>query len=717
MCVQRAIRRNRHVDGLRFSAPIVKERYFQPCFTPSSGPFTGQDPILRRHNENLDSDFNSLDAQRESAEDYIRAQQHEGWIALPERYDDGAYSGATLERPALQRLMADVRASRIDTIVVYKIDRLSRSLLDFARLVEDLEQHHVSLVSVTQQMDTSTSIGRLSLHVVLSFAQYEREVIAERIRDKMRAARRRGKYLGGVPPLGYDVDRPNKRLVVNDEEAVLVRYIFRRYLQLGSTVALVKELAAEGHRTKSWVTQKGKKRPGRPWNKAHIYRLLGNPLFIGKVSHKGEIFEGEHEAVIEQSLWDEVQEKLKESHRTRGGESRSKTPALLKGILRCGSCGTSMGVTFTKRHGRQYRYYLCHQANRQGYHACPVKSVSAGIIEDAVMGLLKDVFRSPEMVARTLRAVQAREGEEKVRLEAEQSRFAEELAQIRAAAKRLLGWGEEWGVRSEQKQSTEAGESHPTDLKAYPQSHPSPRTPHSLSFVREELDGLEARRTELENQLASVSAELSQLTQEPVSRKGLVAELTTLDNVWDNLFPGEQRRIVRLLVDDVVIHGDNIEIAFSAFGVRSVVNEMQGKDGAVPEGCSIDKKADGTAVLRLPMRFKKRGGRKEIVLPEGHDGAPSCTPEQRKLLLTLARAYRWKDLLESGAYPTVKALAAALNLDRSYVAKLLNLTLLAPEIIDAAVVGNEPAGLSIAKLREGVAVRWDGQRRILQAGK
>ena len=632
--------------------------------------------------ENLDSDFNSLDAQRESAEDYIRAQQHEGWVALAERYDDGAYSGATLERPALRRLMDDVRAGRLDAIVVYKIDRLSRSLLDFARLIEGLEQHRVSLVSVTQQMDTSTSLGRLNLHMVLSFAQYEREVIAERIRDKMGAARRRGKYQGGVPPLGYDVDRPNKRLVVNDEEAVLVRYIFRRYLQLGSTVALLKELAAKGHRTKAWVTQKGKKRPGRPWNKAHIYRLLGNPVYIGKVSHKGEIFEGEHEAVIEQSLWDEAQEKLKESHRTRGGEGRSKTPALLKGILRCGSCDANMGVTFTRRHGRQYRYYLCHQANRHGYHACPVKSVSAGIIEGAVMGLLKDVFRSPEMVARTLQAVQAREGDEKVRLEAEQSRLADELAQVRAAAMPLV-------ETLKQKNS---------------------------AFVREELDGLEARRAELQAELASVSAELSQLRHEPVSRGDLVAELTTLENVWDNLFPGEQRRIVRLLVDEVVVRADSIEMAFSAFGVRSVVNEMQGKDGVVPEGCTIDKRADGTAVLRLPMRFKKRGGRKEIVLPKGHGGALSYTPEQRKFLLALARAYRWKDLLESGAYPTVKALAAALNLDRSYVAKLLNLTLLAPDIIDTAVAGNEPAGLSIARLREGVAVRWDEQREVLGAG-
>ncbi len=231
-------------------------------------------------------------------------------------------------------------------------------------------------------------------------------------------------------------------------------------------------------------------------------------------------------------------------------------------------------VTFTKQHGRQYRYYLCHQANRQGYHACPVKTVSAGIIEGAVMGLLNDVFRSPEMVARTLQAVQAREAEEKARLDADKQRIENELAQVRAAAIPLV-------------ESLKRGKS---------------------AFVREELDGLEARRAKLECELASLSAELSQVTHEPITRRALVAELTTLENVWDNLFPGEQRRIVRLLVDQVTIHPDSIEIALATFGVRSLIHEMQGKDGAVPDGCSIDKKAGGTVVLRLPMRFKKRGG-------------------------------------------------------------------------------------------------------------
>lgn len=257
--------------------------------------------------ENLDTDFNSLDAQREAAESYIRSQRHQGWVTLPKRYDDGAFSGANLERPALQELLADVRAGRVDAIVVYKIDRLSRSLLNFARLMEELDRKQVVLVSVTQQFSTSTSMGILLRNILLSFAQFEREVTAERIRDKIAAEKRRGKYLGGVPPLGYTVDRERKRLVVMPDEAELVRRVFRRFLECGSVVSLARELNDQGHTTKSWTTKKGKVRPGRPWNKAHIYRLLTNPTYIGRIKHKDKTYPGIHEAIVEQPVWDEVQ--------------------------------------------------------------------------------------------------------------------------------------------------------------------------------------------------------------------------------------------------------------------------------------------------------------------------------------------------------------------------------------------------------------------------
>ena len=215
--------------------------------------------------EGLDSDFNSLDAQRESGEAYVASQKQEGWVALPTRYDDGGYSGGTLDRPALQRLLADIEAGRIDCVVVYKLDRLSRSLLDFAKLIEIFDRHNVSFVSVTQRFDTSTSMGRLMLNILLSFAQFEREIIGERIRDKVAATRRKGKYTGGPPVLGYGVDRDRKRLVVNPEEAELVRRIFSDFVRTGSTTTLAQRLNEEGHTTKSWTTKEGRTPcPARP---------------------------------------------------------------------------------------------------------------------------------------------------------------------------------------------------------------------------------------------------------------------------------------------------------------------------------------------------------------------------------------------------------------------------------------------------------------------
>jgi DNA invertase Pin-like site-specific DNA recombinase len=355
--------------------------------------------------ENLDNDFNSLDAQRESAEMYIRSQSSEGWQALPDRYDDGAYSGATLERPALQCLLADVEAGRIDTIVVYKIDRFSRSLLDFTKLIERLEVHHVSLVSVTQQFNTTTSMGRLTLNILLSFAQFERELSAERIRDKIGAARRRGKYIGGIPPLGYSVDHERKRLVVDPVEATLVRTIFLRYRELGSLVALVRELNGKRILTKSWSKRDGTARDGVPWHKGNLGRLLHNPLYIGLVRHHDQTFPGEQESIIERSLWDDVQAALAANSRQLDNAARGSQPALLKGLLRCGHCDAPMGLTFTRARGddRTYRYYTCHRTANQSATDCPVRSLPARVVEGAVIDQLRGMFRAPELVARTLR--------------------------------------------------------------------------------------------------------------------------------------------------------------------------------------------------------------------------------------------------------------------------------------------------------------------------
>src|SRR6266849_9960151 len=260
--------------------------------------------------EGLAQEFNSLDAQRESAEAYILSQRHAGWTALGERYDDGGYTGANLERPALQRLLADIEAGRIDCITVYKVDRLSRSLLDFARLIGLFDKRGVNLVSVTQQFNTTTSLGRLTLNILLSFAQFEREIIAERTRDKMSAARRKGKWVGGIPVLGYDVALGGGKLVVNHEEARHVRAIFALYIELQSVDKLLVEL-----RKRRWLNKRRKRRvgnpdAGRPFTKTGLERLLGNVMYIGQVRFQGENYAGEQAGIIEQAVWRQAQELL-----------------------------------------------------------------------------------------------------------------------------------------------------------------------------------------------------------------------------------------------------------------------------------------------------------------------------------------------------------------------------------------------------------------------
>ena len=367
--------------------------------------------------ENLDSEFNSLDAQREAAVAYIASQRQEGWIALPDRYDDGGYSGGTMERPALQRLLDDVQAGRVDCVVVYKVDRLSRSLLDFTRIIELFERHNVSFVSVTQQFNTTSSMGRLTLNMLLSFAQFEREVTAERIRDKVAATKRKGKYCGGMPVLGYDVDRERKRLVVNAKEAELVRHVFGRFVQIGSTTELAKELNGAGYRTKSWTTKAGQFRPGSLWNKDHIYHLLNNPLYLGEVSHKGNRYPGEHEAIVSRDLWDKAHAILDTNYRARAVRTRARTAALLRGIIRCAHCNCAMGPTFSNRRGKLHRYYLCVDASKNGYDSCPTRTLSAREIEGVVISQLRAVLRTPELLAQTYREARAQADEQAIQCE------------------------------------------------------------------------------------------------------------------------------------------------------------------------------------------------------------------------------------------------------------------------------------------------------------
>ncbi|MHB9038842.1 MAG: recombinase family protein [Armatimonadota bacterium] len=474
--------------------------------------------------EGLEQEFNSLDAQREAGEAFITSQRHEGWITMSQRYDDPGYSGGSLERPALERLLKNVENHKVDCVVVYKVDRLSRSLLDFAKIIETFERNGVSFVSVTQRIDTSTSMGRLLLNVLLSFAQFEREIIGERIRDKVAAAKRRGKFTGGTPPLGYDVDAEKTRLIVNPEEARLVQHIFKRFVETGSPLTIADELNKKGVTTKAWMTKKGVFREGKSWHKRHLQRVLCNRTYLGEVIHKDKTYPGEHQAIITKDLWDRAHAVRENNTRHRTQLIRDKSPALLKGIIRCGTCDKAMSPVATGSAGKTYRYYTCGRASKAGHSSCPVKSVPAGDIETAVIEQLRVIFRSPEMVAQTYCGTQKLEVEQLESLRTERAEMEARLAELM--------------------QSTSSNEAA--------------------------ADVIDSQR-----RLQDINDDVQQIQLRLVSERDVAECLRRLDPIWDELFPVEQSRIVQLLVERVTVNADGMNIKIRSHGLHLLVNEIR----------------------------------------------------------------------------------------------------------------------------------------------
>jgi site-specific DNA recombinase len=337
--------------------------------------------------EGLEQEFNSLDAQREAALAYIASQRQAGWRAVGKHYDDGGYSGGNTDRPALARLLVDIRNGQVDCVVVQRVDRLSRSLLDFARLMEMFDECRVSFVSVTQQINSATSMGRLMLNVLLSFAQFERELIAERTRDKMGAARRRGRWLGGMPVLGYDVDRCSGQLVVNPDEAQQVRDIFQLYLETGSLTATVGKLEQRGWVNKRWVTRAGRCRGGKPFHKGTLYYLLTNVTYRGQVCHRAQVYPGRHEPIVAEELFVGVAERLGRNRNGDGPRRQGRKRGWLKGLLHCHRCGTEMVLTTAARRKRRLRCYVCPGAGN-GSPSCPDSRLPAAQLERTVVDQL-----------------------------------------------------------------------------------------------------------------------------------------------------------------------------------------------------------------------------------------------------------------------------------------------------------------------------------------
>lgn len=330
--------------------------------------------------EGLDQEFNSLDAQREACEAYIVSQRHEGWQLLPDQYDDGGLSGGTMERPALKRLLEDVRSGKVDVIVVYKVDRLTRALSDFAKIVDILDGAEASFVSITQAFNTTTSMGRLTLNVLLSFAQFEREVISERVRDKVAASKAKGMWMGGSVALGYRVEA--RKLLVDEEEAATVRHIFQRYLEVGNVPALLEELRATGVVTKRQVRRDGSSRGGISFERGAIYHLLKNRIYRGEVVHHGRYYPGEHEAIVPEPLFEAVQLQLASNIGARRSGKRFVSPSLLAGMIR-DEADRPLSPSHALKAGKRYRYYVSNKAgDEQGATAIrlPAKMLDKSVL-------------------------------------------------------------------------------------------------------------------------------------------------------------------------------------------------------------------------------------------------------------------------------------------------------------------------------------------------
>src|ERR1700736_6783452 len=345
--------------------------------------------------EGLEQEFNSLHAQREACEAYIRSQRHEGWVVIPTAYDDGGFSGGTMQRPGLQHLLADIRLGNVDVVVTYKVDRLTRALADFARLIEIFDRHAVSFVSVTQQFNTTTSMGRLTLNVLLSFAQFERDVTGERIRDKIAASKKKGMWMGGNVPLGYDANE--RTLVINPAEAETVRRVFALYRELGCVRRVKEEADRLGLRTKCSTTTNGTERGGKPFSRGHLYTLLSNPIYTGHIAHKGELHPGQQAALIDDESWSTVRDQLAANTSNHRRRAKAAEPSLLAGLL-VDARGERLTPSHAVKKGRRYRYYVSAAlitdagTDREGWR------LAAREIEEAVIRILADALTSPASV-------------------------------------------------------------------------------------------------------------------------------------------------------------------------------------------------------------------------------------------------------------------------------------------------------------------------------
>ena len=559
--------------------------------------------------DGLEQEFNSLDAQYEACAAYALSQKHEGWHLLPDRYDDGGYSGGNMERPGLKRLLEDVADGRVDIILVYKIDRLTRSLSDFAKIVDVLDMAKASFVSITQAFNTTTSMGRLTLNMLLSFAQFEREVTGERIRDKIAASKRKGLWMGGPLPLGYDVK--DRRLVINEAEAELVRHIYARYLELGSVVELVDDLNAMGHTTKVQVRTSGPHKGGCAFRRGTLYHLLANPIYLGRIVHRDEVYPGEHEPIVPETLWQAVQDKLKANASGTSRRLKGQQPSLLTGLLidsagramtpshaskgRSNSTPNGKGQTKTQR----YRYYVTRPDQTKDE---PAYRISARDIEQIVTQRLAAYFSVSGNVA--------------------------------ALA--------------------------PTDIEA-----------HALQQVLAKAD----------------------LTAATLRSGSVVA----------------RHQIITQILSKTILHDDRVALVLSDAGLADVL--------------TIERSPLSAPIILSVAATRLRHGHQIRLVIEGEGQGPtatvkpssSSTPHRdAKLGALLADAHAARKLVLAYPDTSLADLAKQQGKCRKHLAKLVELSCLAPDIVTAILAGKQPSSLTASRLRSvELPMAWNEQRALL----
>jgi site-specific DNA recombinase len=553
--------------------------------------------------EGLEQSFNSLEAQREACEAYIASQRHEHWRCLGNLYDDGGYSGGSMERPALRQLLADIDAGKIDTVVVYKVDRLTRSLADFAKIIERFDASQVSFVSVTQQFNTTTSMGRLTLNVLLSFAQFEREVTGERIRDKIAASKRKGMWMGGRVPVGYDVK--DKKLIVHTAEADQVKGIFQLYLKLGCVAKLKARLDQDGVKSKERLSVSGVKSGGMSYSRGALYTLLQNRIYLGKIPHRDATYAGEHDAIISQELWDKVQDRLSANNKVHRNGSTAKLPSLLVGLL-YDNQGNRFTPSHTVKRGKRYRYYVSQAAI---HHPATAKGgptrIPAAEIEGLVCRRVQSLLSSPEQL---------------------------------------------------------------------------------LQSIGVELDHAAASRS-------------------------LITAGKQLAKAWQGKSPAEQREFFSAVVARIVVHEAALEVTIVRPALRDALLGSQSSHLSSRQR-PLDRRMRNVFTLIIDAKLKRCGGEVRLLVPTDSATEAPARPVA-SLIKAVARAHPWPEKIIRGELTSLQSIAQLAGLDEHYAGRILNCSFLAPDIVEAILVGRQPADLTVQKLLRCLPLAWAEQRQRL----